>query len=202
MGKAGGWSERIGRKVHLDRPEGEMGSTITHQLLPTNSAAFYTNFKLPKGASKGQVWTRHLAPAAPAFTRPSLPSQCIACSTLPFDSPLAQCASPVPPWLGQETRACWFWALSPGHAVGVLQAGSWHLFVFHVDLLCLGCARCCGPHSATHLSIVLTRAWGYGGERRSEVNRTGRCHWRLFVVLVVRVPKGGMQFFVWSRVDN
>ena len=30
-------------------------------------------------ASKGQVWTRYLAPAAPAFTRPSLPSQFIAC---------------------------------------------------------------------------------------------------------------------------
>ena len=28
-----------------------------------------------KGGSKGQVWTRHCAPAAPAFTRPSLPSQ-------------------------------------------------------------------------------------------------------------------------------
>ena len=25
------------------------------------------------GASKGRVWTRHLAPAAPAFTRPSSP---------------------------------------------------------------------------------------------------------------------------------
>jgi hypothetical protein len=33
------------------------------------------------GASKGQVWTRHLAPAMPAFTRPSLPSQFIACLT-------------------------------------------------------------------------------------------------------------------------
>ena len=31
------------------------------------------------GASKGQVWTRHLAPAAPAFPRPSSPSQFIAC---------------------------------------------------------------------------------------------------------------------------
>ena len=33
------------------------------------------------GGSKGQVWTHHLAPAAPAFTRPSSPSQFIACST-------------------------------------------------------------------------------------------------------------------------
>ena len=32
-------------------------------------------------ASKGQVWTRRCAPAAPAFTRPSSPSQFIACST-------------------------------------------------------------------------------------------------------------------------
>ena len=32
-------------------------------------------------ASKGQVWTRHCAPAAPAFTQPSSPSQYIACST-------------------------------------------------------------------------------------------------------------------------
>ena len=29
------------------------------------------------GASKGQVWPRHSAPAAPAFTRPSSPSQSI-----------------------------------------------------------------------------------------------------------------------------
>ena len=33
------------------------------------------------GASIGQVWTRHLAPAVPAFTRPSLPPQFTACST-------------------------------------------------------------------------------------------------------------------------
>ena len=32
-------------------------------------------------ASKGQVWTRHLAPATPAFTWPSLPSQFTTCST-------------------------------------------------------------------------------------------------------------------------
>ena len=39
-----------------------------------------------RGASKGQVLTRHLAPAAPAFTRPSSPSQCCACSTLPLSA--------------------------------------------------------------------------------------------------------------------
>ena len=33
-------------------------------------------------ASKGQAWTRHCAPAAPAFTRPSLPSQFLLCVTL------------------------------------------------------------------------------------------------------------------------
>ena len=31
-------------------------------------------FNLVRGASKGQVWIRHLAPAAPAFTRPSSPN--------------------------------------------------------------------------------------------------------------------------------
>ena len=31
-------------------------------------------------ASKGQLWTRHCAPAAPAFTPPSSPSRSIACS--------------------------------------------------------------------------------------------------------------------------
>ena len=34
-----------------------------------------------KWGLKGQVWTRHLAPAVPAFPRPSLPSQFIACPT-------------------------------------------------------------------------------------------------------------------------
>ena len=29
-------------------------------------------------APKGQVWTRHFAPAAPAFKQPSLPSQFLA----------------------------------------------------------------------------------------------------------------------------
>ena len=35
----------------------------------------------PAQASKGQVWIRHFAPATPAFTQPSSPSQYIACST-------------------------------------------------------------------------------------------------------------------------
>ena len=39
----------------------------------------------------------------------------------PANVPLADCASPVPPWLGQETRASWFRALTPGHAF--LQPG-------------------------------------------------------------------------------
>ena len=33
------------------------------------------------GESKGQVWTPHCAPAAPAFTRPSSPSQFVAYPT-------------------------------------------------------------------------------------------------------------------------
>ena len=39
-----------------------------------------------KWASKGQVRARHSAPAAPAFPRPSSPSQCFACSTLPLSA--------------------------------------------------------------------------------------------------------------------
>ena len=76
------------------------------------------------GASKGQVWTRHLAPSRACLHTPfiafSVPMRVGHCHC-----PRAQCAPPVPPWRGEETRACWFWALSPGHAVGVLRVGAW-----------------------------------------------------------------------------
>ena len=41
------------------------------------------------GGSKGQAWTRHLAPAAPAFPRPSSPAQCICVFDRPANVPLA-----------------------------------------------------------------------------------------------------------------
>ena len=63
----------------------------------------------------------------------------------------------LPPRLGQETRAYWFWALSPGHT------GSWLLFVLHVGGHRAGCACCRGPHLATHLSLVLFTGRGRGG---------------------------------------
>ena len=49
------------------------------------------------GASIGQVWTRHLAPAAPA-SRPSSPTQFHECSCH-ADSALHFCPFP-PPWMG------------------------------------------------------------------------------------------------------
>ena len=66
------------------------------------------------GASNGQLWARHLAPAAPA-PRPCLPSQFHMC-------PLHQCivsfgsyrVLPVLPVRARD-KASWFWALAPGH---------------------------------------------------------------------------------------
>ena len=58
-------------------------------------------------ASKGQVWTRHCAPAAAAFAQPSLPSQFPACVTASNCSIGSEC------WLGQGTRPSWFRASAP-----------------------------------------------------------------------------------------
>ena len=52
-----------------------------------------------RGASKGHVWSRHLAPAAPAFTRPSSPSRCFACSTLPLSAGSVCMSRPSLAWV-------------------------------------------------------------------------------------------------------
>ena len=76
-------------------------------------------------AAKGQVWTRHLAPAALAGTRPSSPSQFIACPA-GHVMPDGIVFFLHPPWLGRETRAVGSghhaWALS----IGVGGGGGWH----------------------------------------------------------------------------
>ena len=63
------------------------------------------------GASIGQVWTRHLAPAAPA-SRPSLPTQFHDCSCH-ADSALQFVPSLLPGWGKSRTASTGFRALSP-----------------------------------------------------------------------------------------
>ena len=62
-------------------------------------------------ASIGQVWTRHLAPAAPA-SRPSSPSQCHDCPCH-ADSALQFVPSLVPGWGKSRAASTGFRALSP-----------------------------------------------------------------------------------------
>ena len=62
----------------------------------------------PVGASKGQVWTRHCAPAAPAFTQPSLPSQFLACATTSSCSIGSECCSlSSPTWARDKPWGGW-----------------------------------------------------------------------------------------------
>ena len=62
-------------------------------------------------ASIGQVWTRHLAPAAPA-SRPSLPTQFHDCSCH-ADSVLQFFPSLLPEWGKSRAASTGFRALSP-----------------------------------------------------------------------------------------
>ena len=64
-----------------------------------------------RGASIGQVWTRHLAPAAPA-SRPSSPSQFHDCPCH-ADSALQFVPSLVPGWGKSRAASTGFTALSP-----------------------------------------------------------------------------------------
>ena len=61
-----------------------------------------------RGGSKGQVWPRHCAPAAPAFTRPSSPSQFLARATGQSLFRWPNVLLPILPGLGKGTRASWF----------------------------------------------------------------------------------------------
>ena len=81
------------------------------------------------GALRGQVWSRHCAPAAPAFTQPSLPiSSKGQCSEFSIDGGNAHLP---PPWLGIENClvVCWRSLLSvspPSFGVGL---GAWRICI-------------------------------------------------------------------------
>ena len=80
-------------------------------VLPATAAgAFRLGFR-PGGASIGQVWTRHLAPAAPA-SRPSSPSQFHDCPCH-ADSALQFVPSLVLGWGKSRAASTGFRALSP-----------------------------------------------------------------------------------------
>ena len=74
-------------------------------------AIFRTLSGQASGASIGQVWTRHLAPAAPA-SRPSSPSQFHGC-LCHADSALQFVPSLVPGWGKSRAASTGFRALSP-----------------------------------------------------------------------------------------
>ena len=75
--------------------------------------------------------TCHRAPAAPAFTRPSSPSQFHSCATGHRMShrPIALLPN-LPSGLGLEVWAAWFRSLLPGHvALRLVVGGGWRLAV-------------------------------------------------------------------------
>ena len=85
----------------------------------------------PGGASKGQAWTPHRS-SSRARLRTAFITFSVHCVF--HIAIVRRLSAPLPslPGFGEETGACRFWALSPGHAGGVLRGGSWLLFVLHV----------------------------------------------------------------------
>ena len=113
-----------------------------------------------RGALIGQVWTRHLAPAAPA-SRPSLPTQFLDCachsdSALQFLS-LPSALNGVE--LGCVYRVLGFVAFVDGvRGVAFESVPLWCPPVhWH--------ACYCWPLSATYLCVGYSRSWGVGAVR-------------------------------------
>ena len=112
------------------------------------------------GGSIGQVWTRHLAPAAPA-SQPSLPTQfhdcaCHADSALQFLS-LPSALNGVRVGLHlQGSGLCRLFGLSSGRSVKCVPLwcppAHWYACV-------------CWPLLATYLCFGFTRSWGVGAVR-------------------------------------
>ena len=128
-------------------------------------------------ASKGQVWNRHCAPAAPAFTRPSLASRFNASLTGQQMFHWLIVLHSFLPDLGKRQGALWFRALTPGMLCLQSGLGRGIHAVFHVGLLCswgvLAVAGLTQPHT---LRSGSPGHEGFGGEGRSEVISSGRYH--------------------------
>ena len=79
-----------------------MTAELRDLLVPTAGGGGVGGGKCRAGAAKGQVWTRHLAPAAPAFTRPSSPHRAGGGKEPPFPNPPCDspsgCCSFTGPW--------------------------------------------------------------------------------------------------------
>ena len=136
-------------------------------------------------ATNGQVWTRHLAPAAPA-PRPSSPLQfqCM-CRAAAMFAPLCwSLTSLVRVSGGQLAAGSGLYRLLPG-----LGLGRSSIFVFHV-----GCRRPSGAlavagHIRPHTShATFTRSWRVWG--RSVVNQVDCCH-QSRLCIWSRRPGGG-----------
>ena len=76
----GGWLPHSTQHVNNPRTVAQASARI-----PPHSCSSHRSWSCTStsanGASKGQVWTRRCAPAAPAFTRLSLPSRFCSCAT-------------------------------------------------------------------------------------------------------------------------
>ena len=128
--------------LFLPRPKcgchGTLGSIGLYLTVPQSSH--------PEGneASKGQVWTCHLAPAARAFH--SLHSQFSSIAVFgAFARPMPMCWSPTSL---NRARGCpagvGFWALAPSFAVTWAVFGSWRTCDVPCWLSpCIWHARCC-----------------------------------------------------------
>ena len=112
-----------------------------------------------RGASIGQVWTRHLAPAAPA-SRPSSPSQFHDCPCH-ADSALQFVPSLVPGWGKSRAASTGFRALSPSDRVWGVAFVVSH-FGSHRRTGMLACAGPSRPHTCVSGS---PGRGGWGGQR-------------------------------------
>ena len=145
----------------------------------------------PGRASKGQVWTRQLAPATSAFTRPSLPHQfqCMfqavavsspsCCSLTSLQGPVVVC----------KLRGLGFSA-SVQHALARVGAVASRLCSMLALTDCLVCLLVLAP-SATPLSFGCHRVTE-GAGCTSKVNRADGCHqsWLCEWSLGLKNPSG------------
>ena len=141
-----------------------------------------------KGASKGQVWTRHLAPATPAFTQPSLPSHFIACLTGHLNVHWRIVLLRTLPDLGKRQGLVVLGIIAWSRLV-LLRAGSWLCLCSVLAYSGKGVLAIAGLTQPHNFKFCSLGHGGCGGLVGSRVTPAGRCHRPWLLVLVLRIEK-------------
>ena len=148
MGPEGG----VGHNSTMGVPLQKYSGILTVLQVSCGGPAMHLRGSFGPGATNCQVWTRHLAPAAPA-PQPSSPLQfqCM-CRVAAMFAPLCwSLTSLVRVSGGQLAAASGLYRLLPGF-------GPWLYMCVPCWLpLPERCARCRWPHSATHLTCYFHR---------------------------------------------